>query len=70
MRKFDLGDTVWRMKDNVPEQFKILVIKEILIREHHHKRSAVRIEYSTADNYYPTVESKVFATKQELLDSL
>lgn len=70
MRKFNLGDMVWRMKDNSPERFKILVIKEILIREHTHKESTVRIEYSTADNYYPTVEGKVFATKQELLDSL
>lgn len=72
---FNLGDTVWVMKDNKPWSFVVAKIETVSKREL--SCDAYRVEETTEIYYYSALrtlacykENEVFGTKQGLLESL
>lgn len=73
-RRFEINDKVWSMYANAPMEWKIYRIQETLTckaaqaKEYAEKR----ITYLSCSELpkHPIPEELVFATKQELLDSL
>ncbi len=68
MRKFNLGDMVWKMKNNTPVEWEIWCICETLtqVSGAFPKRTTRYLNHL----HDAVTEDEVFATKQELLDSL
>lgn len=60
-RKFDIGDKVWSIVDNRVQEWKVWLIVET---------SGLQARYKNLAEHISINEDFVFATKQELLDSL
>ena len=61
MRKFNLRDTVWSIRNNKVVKWMVWKIVEI---------DGNGVKYEGEDIWEKVPENEVFATKQELLDSL
>ena len=61
--KFEIGDNVWFVSNNKVHQLKITGVEMYVALE------GTKVKYNLYDNT-ELEESKVFATKEELLESL
>lgn len=64
--KYSVGDPVWLMDRNKPHQSKIWKVEAYWEDD---ERNGVKY-YLRGDSGFPTYEKALFATKQDLLNSL